>query len=302
MMADEPAAPGKGYPQPAMRTKILPERALDLVKRNPVAYTTLRRVRMGMGRFVPPRRVPGVSGRVHFNDFMFTSNAEAQQWYVQGAENVVALIERGLDAGERTFTDLRGALDFGCGYGRVIRLLVQRIEPRRVYATDVIKEAVDFCAKEFGVNPVYPAQTGTPTLPPTDLVYAISVLTHVPEQSGRELLAVWAESIEPGGFLLFTCHGPSAFSNLERYGRSLGSRRAQLTEDFDAHGFAYEPYPHHLGDAYGLAWHSREYVEGLAAEVLPGFRQLFYEPAGLDGHQDVYAYRRSTEAAPTAEA
>lgn len=286
-----------------MRTKILPERALDVIKRNAVAYTALRRVRMGIGRLVPPRRVPGVSGRVHFNDFMFTSDAEAQQWYVGGAENVIGLIDRSLEASGRTMADLRSVLDFGCGYGRIIRLLVQRVEPARVFATDVIKEAVDYCSTEFKVNPVYPAAAGEARkLPPMDLVYAISVLTHVPERNGRELLRMWAESVEPGGILVFTTHGPVSFSNIERYGRSLGQRRGRLEEGFRTTGFAYEPYRHHLGDDYGMAWHSREYVEGLAATELAGFELLFYEPAGLDGHQDVYAFQRSAEAAPASEA
>jgi SAM-dependent methyltransferase len=281
-----------------MRTKILPERALDVIKRNAIAYTALRKVRMGVGRFVPPRRVAGVTGRVHFNDFMFTSDADAQQWYVGGAENVIGLIDRSLEAAGRSFDELRGVLDFGCGYGRVIRLLVRRIDPSRVYATDVIREAIDYCASEFGVNPVYSRGDGAPRrLPPMDLVYAVSVLTHVPERYGRELLRSWGDSIEPGGVLLFTTHGPTSFSNLERYGRAPAARRAELEEVFRASGFVYEPYPHHLGDDYGLAWHTRDYLESVAAEELPGFTQLWYEPAGLDGHQDVYAYQRSSEAA-----
>ena len=279
-----------------MRTKILPETALDVLKRNAIVYTALRRTRIGLGKFVPPRHVPGVSGRVHFNDFMFTSDAEAQQWYVEGAENVVGFIDRSLSASGRALDEFRGVLDFGSGYGHVIRLLVQRMDPTRVYAADVIREAVDYCATEFGVNPIYPAPgKAIRKLPPMDLIYAISVLTHLPEQHSCMLLRSWGESIESGGILVFTTHGPVSLANLERYGRSLWSRKAQLESDFNSQGFVYAPYEHHLGNDYGIAWHSREYVEMTSASYLPDFKQLFYESAGLDGHQDVYAYQRSYE-------
>ena len=45
-------------------------------------------------------------------------------------------------------------LDFGCGYGRVIRFLVERVPPDRIWASDVAHEAVDFCRSEFGVHPL----------------------------------------------------------------------------------------------------------------------------------------------------
>jgi hypothetical protein len=70
---------------------------------------------------------------------------EGVEAYGTRALNVIGLIDRSIEAGGRDVGDVRSWLAFGCGYGRVIRFLVQRVDPDRVYATDVIEEAVEFC-------------------------------------------------------------------------------------------------------------------------------------------------------------
>src|SRR5206468_926069 len=118
--------------------------------------------------------------------------------YRNGAQNALRLVEDGLALGGRSFAELRTALDFGCGYGRVVRLLVGRIEPSRLFVTDIVREAVTFCSSEFGVNPIFPRRDGHITaLPAMDLIYAISVLTHLPEDHGNEVLQAWSRAVEP---------------------------------------------------------------------------------------------------------
>src|SRR5688500_6634156 len=130
-----------------MRTKLLPDVALDALKRHAWAYQGARKLRMAMGRVVPPRRFEGINGRVHFNDFMLEDDSpKGVEAYRTRALNVIGLIDRSLEVVGRDLRDVRSWLDFGCGYGRVIRFLVQRVDPDRVYATDVIEEAVEFCA------------------------------------------------------------------------------------------------------------------------------------------------------------
>ena len=211
-----------------MRTKVLPNSMLSMVKRNALAYTALRTIRMQGGRLVPPRRVEGIPGRVHFNDFMYSGEAgSGVEWYLGGAKNVIGLLEQSLATVHRSLPDIRAVIDFGCGYGRVIRVLVEQVEPRRVYATDVIREGVAFCASEFGVNPIFAPGKGLPNLPPTDLLYAISVLTHLPANVGRDVLSAWGASIEPNGVLLFTTHGTRHdFRSCELRNRQLSCTRA----------------------------------------------------------------------------
>jgi hypothetical protein len=57
-------------------------------------------------------------------------------------------------------------------------------------------------------------------------------------------------------------------------------------------GSVYLRYPYEVDD-YGIAWHSREYVERTMSELHPGvMAPLVFKPRGLDGHQDVFAFQR----------
>jgi SAM-dependent methyltransferase len=277
-----------------MRTKIMSDPALDLIKRNAFLYTALRTARMQAGRLISPRSVAGIPGRVHSNDFMLDSfDQDGANGYLNGAQSALRLVEEGLSLGGRSFAELRTALDFGCGYGRVVRLLVGRMEASRVFVTDTIRDAVTFCSSEFGVNPIYPRGDGRiPVLPPVDLIYAISVLTHLPEDRGREVLQAWSRAVEPSGILLFTTHNPESVELPSRYG-ILDSRRDELRNRLEADGFAYAPYAHYLGNDYGVAWHTPTYVARLAEKFLAEFQQLVYLPQGHNEHQDVYIYQRT---------
>jgi SAM-dependent methyltransferase len=278
-----------------MRTKLLPDTALDRLKRHTWAYQQARRLRMAMGRVVPPRRFEGIDGRVHFNDFMLEDDSpKGVEAYRTRALNVIKLIDRSLETAGRDIGDIRSWLDFGCGYGRVLRFLVQRVDPDRVYASDVIEEAVDFCAAEFGVHPRH----STAALEDLDLgrfefLYAISVLTHLDEKNETEMMRFLHRSLEPGGIALFTTHGQWSLDNLDFYGAIYEDMRDELASRVRERGVAFVPYHHYADDRYGMTWHSAEYVQRRMDELHGGsMRLLFFEPHGLDHHQDVFAYQR----------
>lgn len=279
-----------------MRTKVIPDSLLDLMKRSPYLYGPARKLRMGVGSLLPPRSYPGVRGRIHPNDFMFEGTTHrGVAKYRRGAENVMAFVSRSLDEAGRSWDDIRYWLDFGCGYGRVVRALLDRVEPSRVYVTDVIQEGVDFCASEFGVRPIASApDVGRLELPKVDYVYAISVLTHLPEARGRDLLRILGAAVEPGGILLFTIHGQWALENAESYGSEYGGKvKPALMQAVTGRGVGYVPYRHYYGDDYGMTWHSERYIRDVMAELHgSSLQRLFHEPRGLDRHQDVFAYQR----------
>ena len=283
-----------------MRTKIIPDPILDFAKRSPYVYGPARKARMAMGRVVPPREVPTLRGRVHFNDFMLEATSpEAVAGYKGGAANVIALIDRSLEAAGRSWADVRTWLDFGCGYGRVLRALLERVEPQRVHVTDVtdvIDEGATFCASEFGVRRV-PTNRDITTLrlPEVDFAYAISVITHLPERSAETPCACSGNAVAPGGIFLFTTHGQRSLEHAERYGASYaGEAKEALVRAVAERGIGYIPYRHYFDDDYGMAWHSASYVlDVMAALHASRFELLFHEPHGLDEHQDVFAFRRS---------
>ena len=191
-----------------------------------------------------------------------------------------------------------GWLDFGCGYGRVTRFLVERVPPERIFVSDVIREGVDFCCSEFGVAPV-PSQPelSSVRLGEFDFIYAISVITHLNEPNSIAFLRLLGESLAPDGIAMFTTHGRWAVEHAGLYGAEYEARAMEIAGAVNARGIAYFRYPF-APDDYGITWHSREFVEKAMAELHAGrVVPLLFKPQGLDDHQDVFAFRRVGQSA-----
>jgi SAM-dependent methyltransferase len=250
---------------------------------------------MAAGRLLQPREFPGIPGRIHPNDFMFDHASAAEvASYAEHAGNVVANIEDSLAAGGRTYDTIERWLDFGCGYGPVIRFLVEQVPPDRIWASDVIKEGVDFCTSEFGVHPLYSKpDLEALELEPFDFVYAISVLSHLNERNSRAMLRLLGDALHQGGIAMFTTHGRRSLENPALYGAEYSERREEIADTVAAHGMTFLPYAFTGADDYGMAWHAREWVEETVAELHgDSVRLIRFVPYGLDDHQDVFAFQR----------
>jgi SAM-dependent methyltransferase len=224
--------------------------------------------------------------------FLNGSPAEVTS-YAERARNVIDLIEEALLEAGRSFDDIQRWLDFGCGYGRVVRFLVGRVPAERVFVSDVIGEGVDFCAAEFGVQPVDSnAELDRLSLGSFDFIYAVSVITHLNERNSIAFLRLLGESLTEGGIALFTTHGRRSIENVGLYGSEYEARRSEIAALVQERGIAYLPYEF-VDDDYGMTWHSREFIEAKMAE-LHGRRlaPLLFRPHALDGHQDAYAFLR----------
>ena len=202
------------------------ERLVGLVKRNHRVHRAARRARYIVGCILPPRRVDGIPGRIHPNDFMFPTGGRAEiASYAERAQNVITLIEETLEAAGRTFDDVARWLDFGCGYGRVIRFLVKLVPAERIVASDVIEQGAEFCHREFGVAPLPSrSELGSVHLGRFDFIYAISVITHLNEQNSIAFLRLIGESLAPSGIVMFTTHGRWAAEHLDLYGPEYEAR------------------------------------------------------------------------------
>jgi SAM-dependent methyltransferase len=277
-----------------MYRHVFPQHLVDAVKRRPRLHRAARRVRMAAGGLLAPREFPGIPGRIHSNDFMFDHGSpEEVASYAERAGNVVANVEDSLAAGGRTYDDVERWLDFGCGYGRVIRFLVEPVPPDRIWASDVITEGVDFCTSEFGVHPLYSQpDLETLALEPFDFVYAISVRSHLNERNSRAMLRLLGDALRPRGIAMFTTHGRRSVENPALYGAEYGERSEEIARAVAAHGMMFLPYAF-TGDDYGMAWHAREWVEETVAELHgDAVRLIRFVPHGLDDHQDVFAFQR----------
>ncbi len=194
-------------------------------------------------------------------------------------------IDAALGRDGRPLAAYRSILDFGCGCGGTL-MWVRELAPQAVLSgTDIDDEAIAWCRAHLpwaavgtnGALPPLPYPDAT-----FDLVYALSVFTHLDEAHQRQWLAELRRIIAPGGTCLVTLHGPDTAT-------SLSSRdRQQLT----GHGFVFVRTNATRGlfpDWYQNAYHEPWYVQETFAEY---FDVGTYVPRGLFGHQDIVVLTR----------
>ena len=105
--------------------------------------------------------------------------------------------------------EVRRVLDFGCGHGRVLRVLRAAYPDAELVACDVDRDAVSFCAETFGAQPVLASrEAASLSLEGTfDLIWSGSVLTHLDPLQWEPLLSMLAGRLAPGGAAVVTVNG-----------------------------------------------------------------------------------------------
>ena len=273
-------------------TKILPNNILNAVKRNRPIYNAARTMRFALGTTLGARAVPGIRGRVHFNDFMLTSPDPADvASYLQGAHQFVDILQRSCAEAGRAWDSIQATLEVGCGYGRIVRELATRIPASRVFVSDVIDDAATFTASEFGAHKVpILERAGTQLDGRFDLTYLLSVYTHLRRDKVVSNLRRVVAVLKPNAVAVFTTHGQGSAETAERYDQ-YWLDKTRVLDALARDGYYYEKYPYYYSE-YGLTWFTRAAFESLVAETTPELSPIAYHPMDVDGHQDVFVYRK----------
>ena len=114
-------------------------------------------------------------------------------------------------ADERSLESFTSVLDFGCGCGRTLRWLDGLAERAYLAGSDIDGECVSWCAENirfahFSHNELLPPlEFADETF---DLVYALSVFTHMNESAQHAWLAELQRVTRRGAVLLLSTHGP----------------------------------------------------------------------------------------------
>jgi SAM-dependent methyltransferase len=191
--------------------------------------------------------------------------------YVEAAHENAEAIRAAVQRQGRQFDDLKRVLDWGCGPGKVLQGLyygrksAEHAEARRqfpeLYGCDISHEAVRWAHRNLrfgrfipnGIVPPLPFKSES-----FDLVYGISVFTHL----SAEHEAVWLKElqriIKPDGLVIVTVRG----EDMARKAVTPGSEeeavllREGIVFRAPPNGFRKEGRP----DCYGNTYHTRQYV------------------------------------------
>jgi len=108
---------------------------------------------------------------------------------------------------DRPLLAFASVLEFACGYGRFTRHLAHAM-PGRVAAADILPGSVEFVGRQFGVeafpSDFEPEQIRFPQR--YELVFVLSLFTHLPVEDWGRWLKVLAAAVAPGGMLVFSVH------------------------------------------------------------------------------------------------
>ena len=215
--------------------------------------------------------------------------------YIGVGASAMKNIEDSLAAAGRSFADIRSCLDMASGYGRVLRLLQTRINPRAITACDIEEEAVRFLAAEFGVTPLVSQKDFRKIRFPRtyDLIWVGSLFTHLRPDTGLDLLDMLAGLLEPRGVLIFSTQGAGCLEQLAFYGWMFVPQEGMFREKVAGEGIAYAPYYPLNDPTYGITIYRRDRLEALMAEKFAGrLKQVRFADRGWDNHQDVWAFQK----------
>jgi SAM-dependent methyltransferase len=139
------------------------------------------------------------------------------EWFLDSGLQQAGIIRTAAERNGAPLESLGGMLDFGCGCGRVLRHWAG-LEGPAIHGSDYNERLVGWCAANLpfvtaSVNRIEPPlryEDGQ-----FDLVYAISVFTHLPHDLERAWIEELSRIIVPGGLLLLTTHGDSYADRLD---------------------------------------------------------------------------------------
>ncbi|CAN5394050.1 methyltransferase domain-containing protein [soil metagenome] len=107
----------------------------------------------------------------------------------------------------RPFRDGRRLLDFGAGWGRIIRMFMRDFNARDLYGAEPEAENAALCRACNPYVNVLASDFVPPLMAPDsafDYVTAFSVFTHLDEYAANRWMEEFARILKPGGVVIFT--------------------------------------------------------------------------------------------------
>lgn len=217
--------------------------------------------------------------------------------YLQNGQTIARCL---VDALNAHGVDLKHlvVLDFACGPGRVISELAGATEACSLHGSDIDAEAITWAREnlsslaKFALN-----TTSAPTNYPGatfDVIYSVSLFTHLNAAAQDEWLAEMQRLLKPGGTLLVTTHGRLTLDSCTPAERAALQREGIVYRTDHKGRFKVDGLP----DFYQTTFHTVDYVKRHWGRY---FSVVEHLEGGLNGHQDMVVMRKPAAVAKAAE-
>lgn len=139
-------------------------------------------------------------------------------------------------------------LDFGCGWGRLVRLLYKFVPSDQIYGADPMEASLQQCREaglrgHFFKSDYIPRALPTPAGLQFDFIFAFSVFTHLSEKVARIALNTLAEHLSDEGLLVLTIRPKEYWPFIAAHSGSFDEQKIEeLLDRHDRLGFAFAPH------------------------------------------------------------
>ena len=180
-----------------------------------------------------------------------------------------------LETVDKPLSKTGSVLEFAAGFGRFTRHLV-KVLPGRVTCTDVMPGSVDFLREQFCVEGFYSSHEPEKVSLPAkyDLVFVLSMFTHLPTRMWVPWLRALQRMVKPGGLLVFSVHNEDVAREIGVGFNPAGTHFIASSESSSIDG-----------QTYGTTFTTRKFVEDSVSGVF-GTKPLHYQAQGFWNGQD----------------
>ncbi|MGB6974491.1 MAG: class I SAM-dependent methyltransferase [Terracidiphilus sp.] len=232
-----------------------------------------------------------------------TSSHTIRHYYESGLTTFLPIATSAIAFGVNLDQPVK-VLDFACGAGRQLLHLTRLYPNVQAYACDIRADAMAHLQRLYPRANVYANKFDPPLKYEDgafDLIYSVSVFSHLSEEDAKLWLTELRRVARPGGILCLTFNSFTSLSRYHKLGKMLDTSAEKLKEMgflFDADvagfelkmarevalGFGHPGMTRPTGDMYYSAERARALMEDAAFEVramLPGVIDRFQDLAVL---------------------
>jgi SAM-dependent methyltransferase len=227
--------------------------------------------------------------RVHQNDEMFRASIFGSPTPIRGKMayfriglTILDALRQTADWNDHPLEKLDRVLDFAAGYGRSTRFLAALLPTNRIWASEILPEAVSFQQTEYGVNALQSSREPADFQCDVsfDLIFVSSLFSHLPERTWGAWLERLHSLLAPSGVLVFS---------------ALDETLVTPPHQVPANGLLFLPVNEADSwdvEDYGTAFVSEAFVSRTIKERLACDTYVRL-PRSLNFHQDLYIVRES---------
>ena len=153
------------------------------------------------------------------------------------------------------FDDVERVLDFGCGCGRVLARMPANGNTR-YYGVDLRDDAIEWLRATMPEGTFTAGSAMPPTDPGAqdfDLIYSVSVLTHLTQEQEHAWLDEWSRLLKPGGHVIATFRGEDWVEQFGYDNQKDAIRQAWRDNDgfcYQKHGYWEGIFPEYYSGTY----------------------------------------------------